>query len=111
MNYNPCYEDRALLVPEKGSAINPKKTEPSALRRLFEGIVAARIKRMALKDPGQSEVSSFYYAVFTNSKAGIGGARRRKATRGRQKRRYCYLIESDKAYYGGPGITEKGPHF
>ena len=66
---------------------------------------------MTFKDPGQSEVSSFYYPVFSNSKGGIGGTRRHKATRGRQKGRYCDLINSDKGCYSGPRITKKGPHF
>jgi len=69
------------------------------------------MKRVTPENPGQGEVSSFYYTVFSNSQGGIGGTRRHKATRGRQKGRYGDLIDSDKGCYSGPRITKKEPHF
>jgi hypothetical protein len=69
------------------------------------------MKRVTPENPGQSEVSSFYYTVLSNSKGGIGGTRRRKATRGRQKGRYGDLIDSDKGCCSGSRITKKEPHF
>jgi hypothetical protein len=58
-----------------------------------EGIIAARMKGMAFKDPFCCEEPSFNDPVFLYGKGGIGGACGHKPTRGWEKGRYCYLIK------------------
>lgn len=60
-----------------------------------EGIIAARMKGVAFKDPCCCEEPSLNDPVFLDGKGGIGGTRRYKPTRGWQKRRYYELITPD----------------
>jgi len=58
---------------------------PKFYRGLPEGIIASRMKGMALKNPNYSEEPSFRYAVFVNGKGGVGRTCGHKTTRGWQK--------------------------
>jgi len=80
--------DRVLLFHRRDS-MRIKVSQDSR-----EGIIAARMKGMAFKDPFCCEESPFNDPVFCDGKGGISGTCRHKPTRGWEKGRYCYLIKS-----------------